>query len=332
MESTLKYLSELLNVQATANPVVRKDMDKLPMFLNELYKLYHLEIFETEVLLAVPKTEDGLSVLQTERHMQQLEGILNKTAVVVLDNIQAYQRKRLIEKRINFIVPGKQMFLPDLLMDFREYELKTRTAKKMASLLPSAQFLVIYQILGNRMKWQLENHSFKEIANQLGYTPMTISNAIDNLKKLGLVDVIGDKVKSIRFQYDRKALWEKAKNDNLFVNPVIRTVYTDDLPKDLPLLKSNTAALPSFSNLNSGRQQYYAIEKDVFYALQKSHALKDANPVEGTYALEVWKYKPMNLLSDADVIDPLSLYLSVKDSRDERIEMALDQIQKTYVW
>jgi hypothetical protein len=32
------------------------------------------------------------------------------------------------------------------------------------------------------------------------------------------------------------------------------------------------------------------------------------------------------------VVDPLSLYLSVKDSRDERIEMALDQILKKYIW
>lgn len=32
------------------------------------------------------------------------------------------------------------------------------------------------------------------------------------------------------------------------------------------------------------------------------------------------------------VVDPLSLYLSVQDKSDERIEMALDQILKKYVW
>lgn len=38
------------------------------------------------------------------------------------------------------------------------------------------------------------------------------------------------------------------------------------------------------------------------------------------------------LPKDRAVVDPLSLYLSVKASRDERIEMALDQILAKFIW
>jgi hypothetical protein len=31
-------------------------------------------------------------------------------------------------------------------------------------------------------------------------------------------------------------------------------------------------------------------------------------------------------------VDPLSLYLSLKDNPDERIEMALEQIINKYIW
>ena len=36
--------------------------------------------------------------------------------------------------------------------------------------------------------------------------------------------------------------------------------------------------------------------------------------------------------NDIAVVDPLSLYLSLKDSTDERIEMALEKIIKDYIW
>jgi hypothetical protein len=38
------------------------------------------------------------------------------------------------------------------------------------------------------------------------------------------------------------------------------------------------------------------------------------------------------LPNDMAVVDPLSLYLSVKESRDERIEMALEQILEKFIW
>src|SRR5258706_10140658 len=41
---------------------------------------------------------------------------LDKTPVIVIEDISAITRKRLIQKTINFIVPGKQLFLPTLLL------------------------------------------------------------------------------------------------------------------------------------------------------------------------------------------------------------------------
>jgi hypothetical protein len=101
-------------------------------------------------------------------------------------------------------------------------------------------------------------------------------------------------------------------------------------------LNCNASALPEYTDLNPSRQEYLAIEKTVFYGLQKSNALVNPNDYEGRYALEVWKYNPMVLVdelpNDRPVVDPLSLYLSVKDSTDERIEMVLDKILEKFIW
>ncbi len=70
--------------------------------------------------------------------------------------------------------------------------------------------------------------------------------------------------------------------------------------------------------------------------MQKSNVLANLNVYVGWFALEFWKYNPLTLVDELPneraVVDPLSLYLSVKDSRDERIEMALDQILEKFIW
>jgi DNA-binding MarR family transcriptional regulator len=336
MKETLRYIEETLGKQPMAIPVAKSHLDRLPLYILETFKLYRTDLFEREIILAELKNEDELSILQTEKQVQQMKNLLNLKVVVVLGNVQAYQRKRLIEKGINFIVPGKQLYLPDLLIDLRESFVRPKTKQSQETLLPSAQFVLIYHIMHRRQQWKLEEHSFKEIAKKLGYSPMAITNAIDDLKHHELIDVAGDKEKFIRFRYGRRELWNMTMQQKLLVNPVIKTVFVDEKPQDLFLLRCNLSALPEYTNLNPDRQEYFAIEKSVFYSLQKSNALVNPNDFEGKYALEVWKYNPLTLVDELPnnkaVVDPLSLYLSVKDSRNERIEMALDQITDEFIW
>ncbi len=336
MKQALRYIQETLCIQPTLTPIAKSYLDRLPMYIHETFRLYRTELFNTEIILAELKNDDELSIQQTEKQVQQIIKLLNHKVVVVLKNVQAYNRKRLIEKGVNFIVPGKQLYMPDLLIDLRESFAHPKTKQKKETLLPSAQFLLIYHITHRNQQWKLEEHPFKEIAQKLGYTPMAITNAIDNLKYHELVDVEGEKEKFIRFLYERHELWNVANEQDLLVNPVIKTVFVDEKPKDLFLLQSNASALPEYTDLNPSRQEYFAIEKTAFYGLQKSNALVNLNEYEGWYALEVWKYNPLTLVGELPnyraVVDPLSLYLSVKDSRDERIEMALEQIIEKFIW
>lgn len=336
IKQTLKYIQEALGIQAAATPIAKSYLDKLPMYINETYKLYQSELFNTKIILAELKNEEELSIKQTEKQIHQMKDALDLKIVLLLQNIPAYNRKRLIEKGINFIVPAKQLYLPELLIDLRETYNHPKTKQKKEKLLPSAQFLLIYHIIHRNENWKLEEHPFKEIAEKLDYTPMTITNAINNLKYHDLVEVNGEKEKFIRFRYNRSELWNITQQQKLQVNPVLKTVFVDEKPKDLFLLPTNASALPEYTDLNPSRQQYYAIEKTVFYGLQKDNALANPNENEGRYALEIWKYNPMTLVGELPnnltAVDPLSLYLSLKDSKDERLEMALEQIIEKHIW
>jgi hypothetical protein len=59
------------------------------------------------------------------------------------------------------------------------------------------------------------------------------------------------------------------------------------------------------------------------------------NEFEGKYCLEIWKYDPMLLINNLeknDLVDPLSLYLSLQNNHDERIKMELDKLKNKYLW
>ena len=254
----------------------------------------------------------------------------------MIKELTAYNRKRLIEKGINFIVPGKQLYLPEFLIDLRESFTKTRTKSKNEKLLPSAQFILIYHILHRNESAKLENLSFKEMANKLGYTAMAITKAVENLKYLGVVNVVGEKQKFIRFRQNIVELWQDMELRKLWITPVLKKVFLDEIPDGLFLLKSNISALSVYSDINPDRQKSYAINKTLFYELQKNNPFINANEYDGKYCLEVWKYNPLKLVSEmqnySNVIDPLSLYLSLQENKDERIEMALEQIKLKFIW
>jgi DNA-binding transcriptional ArsR family regulator len=336
MRKAINYINETLSTNAIENPISNKFLDNLPMYITQAYKLFEIALFNKNIVLVEQIHEDDFSVLQTEKHLQLIRISVDKTVVLVLENLQSYNRKRLIEKGINFIVPEKQLFLPELLINLSENYTQPKTKLKSKSLMPSSQFLFLYHIIHRNNNWKIEEHSFKEIAKKLDYTPMAVSYAVDDLKNHDLIEVSGEKEKHIRFKFDTKALWNRVLEQNILTSPVLKIVYVDQLPNNVHLLKANASALPEYTSLNPSKQNYFAIEKSNFYFLQKNNGLVNVNDREGQYALEVWKYNPLTLTEDMNnnvaVVDPLSLYLSLQHNYDERVEMALEQIIEKYIW
>lgn len=336
MKKAINYINEILGTNALENPISNEFLGNLPMYITQAYKLYNMELFNRELVMVEVNNEDDFSILKTEKHLQSIRNAVGKTVVLVLENMQSYNRKRLIEKGINFIVPGKQLYLPELLIDLRESYIQPRAKQKTDKLLPSAQFLLLYYILHRNNNWQMENNSFKEIAQKLSYTPMAITNAVDNLKQHDIVDVFGEKEKYIKFKLERNEIWHRAEQQNILTSPVLKTVYVEDLTGNVSMLRTNASALPEYTSLNPSKQENYAIDKNTFYYLQKNNGLINANNREGKYAIEIWKYNPVPLADEMpnhqSVVDPLSLYLSLKDNHDERVEMALEQIIEKMIW
>ncbi len=332
MQNVKEYISEVLATNPSVKSVQKVSLGRLPLYIREIYRLYDARIYDWPLVLAEPKENARVGNNQIEKHLELVSKALNRKVVLVSGQMSAINRHRLIEKGISFIVPGKQLFMPDMFLDLRESFAGAVNRKNKDKLLPSAQYILLYHLQHSHDQVQLSDLSFKVMAAKLNYTPMTITKAVNDLKSHALCRVEGTKEKYIRFEQERPKLWETALP--YLVNPVLKQVYVDKRPV-VPLLQSNVSALPEYSDMNPDRQQHYAIEKAMYYELQKKGALVNENPEEGRYCIEVWKYDPARLakgITGGGNVDPLSLYLSLKDSQDERIEMALEQIVKKYIW
>ena len=66
--------------------------------------------------------------------------------------------------------------------------------------------------------------------------------------------------------------------------------------------------------------------------IQAQFDLKPASPSDTeTITVEVWVYDPL-ILAEDNFVDRLSLYRSLRETSDERIEAALAEMMETFAW
>ena len=74
----------------------------------------------------------------------------------------------------------------------------------------------------------------------------------------------------------------------------------------------------------------YAINRDTWKTMEKKGIEQIPIEEKGTCVLQVWCYEPRIFEVDGHV-DPFSLFLSLQNENDERIEMALEEMMEQYL-
>ena len=86
--------------------------ERLPIFLRERYDCLLGQILDCPCLFVVDKGENEEAPAVVSRHMDQVRAKYHNPIIYVREHITSYNRRRLVEHRIPFIVPGNQMYLP----------------------------------------------------------------------------------------------------------------------------------------------------------------------------------------------------------------------------
>jgi hypothetical protein len=316
------YLSEVTGLRVTANPL---NSDDLPYFFSRQYALYHLQIEGTRFTAVFLHQSDEFKPAQFLKHLHQVPFIEHDEICVVAQNLPTYVRKRLIEKRIAFVIPKVQMYLPAIGMDLRPRSSGKRLVK-VERYSPATQVVLIHWLLG-RIHGPVTP---LELSKRLWYSTMSMSRAVDELEttQVAQVERMG-RERVITFPEGRRATWNKVLPR--LRNPIRKTVRV--LEHDVHLKKvlpAGITALSKRSMLSEPSYPEYAVSGADWKEMEKAGVEKIPIEEPGTCVLQIWRYDP-KMLETNGLIDPFSLYLSFQEETDERIEMALEDMMERYL-
>lgn len=314
--NAFQYLEKMLGAAITAEPLEKSLMNIIPVSISNNYKFYSATLLNTKVCFLYSLDSSAFTPAQLQKQCHLMENKLSLPVIFIFENVVSYNIQRLVAQRINFVVAEKQMFIPDLLIDLKKQ--KTIVNQTELQIPPMAQCILLYHL----EKASLNNKTTREIAYLFQVSYANANRAIRWLTDNNIATRSDTKEKYLNFPFSGKDLWNKALP--YLVSPVDRIVYTDQLIDNCCIGGIN--ALSIYTMLNDELKRWYAISKEDF---KKLTLVTDKE--YGENLVEIWRYDPQ-ILADNHLVDKLSLYLSLKDTDDERIQIELENMINNIVW
>jgi biotin operon repressor len=321
-DSIEKYIHETLGFNVYIEKLSDVYLKAIPLYLKYSDSYYLLTLDGCRFILSFNKDNVPKTALQLKK---QALSILKNTGVKVIFGMEKQSsllRKRMIQEKINFIVPGSRLYLPELLIDLKEIIPCPRYFPDFLS--PSTQFLLLYHL---EVEY-LDSFSFKEIAEKLCYSPKTISKVAEELKAKDFCKVTGTKEKRFLFGMSRKQLWKMI--EPYMQSPIYKVFYTNPT-EEVSFCLAGNSALSYYTTLSLTGKTTYAIYYLKFDQIMKSKHWDFLDEVEGDERIEVWRYNP-HLLNMNGHIDLLSLYLCYRDGGDDRIKLEIRELIQKKNW
>ena len=300
-----------------------KEKDILPVFIRNLYRFYRMTILDTPCLL-IEIIDEAPGVDVIKKHIKRIEGLTNLNVVLYYKDITRYRRKSLIKNRISFIVENGQVFLPFIVLDIKngsEY-----IEEKPITFSPATQMAYLYFLYNKNLKVNTT-----EFAQRIDVSVMTSSRILNDLYDAKLLTYeVGGKT-------GRSKVYQRISDPEYFIRgrdlircPYKKVVYVKEIPANT--LIAGMDALSELSMVNPptypiraiGNRQFDKIEIEI---VKNKDIIKDEKLVE----LQIWEYEP-KLFSRKEHVDLMSLYASMKEENDERVEQALEDVLRGEKW
>lgn len=326
-QQTVRYLNQVIGGDAVHVASSTRTAE-LAYFLQETYDVLTGELLGQPITLACVKGHQPLAAQQISQHAKLLRELLDTPVIVALPEIAPGERKQLIAHGVAFVVPDRQLFAPQLGVILTErFGAELRRKQELFS--PATQALLI---------WFLSHHPVTEAwhpfddAAALGYAGMTATRAVRELLQFELFELeVRGRAKYLKLQSTRRDLWERAKPH--LRTPVLRTLWTYDerIVQVTHARWAGESALAHLTMLNEPRQQGVALTAEGEQRAKQAGIFFEPREIADGIAVQVWRYEP-RMQAKEMTVDPLSLWLSLRDNRDDRIQMALDEIEEKFLW
>lgn len=288
----------------------------LPLTVTRQFVLYKLTILSHEVILARIDDGDSISPSRLKNLLSLIESSFGMTVVLGAKTMASYHSRRLVSARVNFLVPGKLLFMPSLLTHLADY--KVVNNKLSDRMPPMAQCILLYHLQVSN----IAGNDCGTLSELFHVSYATMNRALRWLVKNQLISVEGSKTRRVVLNGTKKQLWERALP--MMRSPVEALWYTDQNLNNA--MEAGVNALSHYTMINPQSNKMFAVSADEIKSLKV-----ELDKVNGENVIQVWRYDP-HLLSNGAVVDSLSLYLSLVDDQDERVQIELEKMMSELPW
>jgi hypothetical protein len=283
----------------------------LPLYVSKAYDFVNAFIANVRFIIIIPKDE-LVSLPTLKKQIAKIQEVDNVEIALKLSSISNYRRDAFIAENIAFITE-KQIYLPFIgALLTCEQEAKKINEKFMYS----TQQLFLYYLYSGQ-----ESLYLADAIKALPFSAMTASRATKQLQTSDLFSISKDGVnKILTSKYSRRELFEKAKV--YLSSPVRKGGYIQKSQVKDDFVFAADTALSKKTMLNPSKVISYAVYGRKFDEALLSDELIDPS---SQARLELWAYDPRQFSTD-DCADILSVVLSLKDTKDERIEACVKEL------
>lgn len=292
----------------------KQDQQGLWLELIANFKMMQFEFNGQVMLLLVAKGELDYTNVQRRKISERIESVKHIPAVFYFDNLLTYERDRLVEQGVYFVVADKFAFVPTLIINRRSAKSEIKE-----SFYPSTQYILLYHL---QIK-SLDGLPLKELEDMVPYKYKTISKSLKQLEALGLFRLEGSRNKKLVFELSGKELWDKASTN--LIDPIKSIEYTSDVFSEGDI--GGISALSHYSMLAPEDVPTRVISVD--WVREHRSSLPELHSFEDTQRIEIWKYPP---LGNSGYVDKLSLFLTLKDDNDPRVEKEIEIMMNEIKW
>lgn len=293
------------NQKIVLTPLPKEEEKKAFVDARATFSFYKAEVNNESFVALEARNGRKLRPLQMLHYSSKLEQAYGLPIVFLFDYLKTTERDRLIDRGVYFVVSGKYAFLPYLIFN-----------RKTGDRLLADRFSPMQQrlLLCHLQKESFTEKTISEISSMTGSTYVSTAKAIALFEEIGLCTIkMQGKTKIIMFPEDKRQTWEKSKAK--MISPIKESFYTDEMHCEYPVCGIN--ALSRYTAINPEAEAMYAISQE---DIPRIHSIDHE---EGKAIVQVWKYPP---IETNGCVDPLSLYLSLKDDKDPRVEKELEKL------
>lgn len=325
------YLAKAFGLQVPLHQLDASELGRLPVYLRGAYDFWTGKLLENKVIFAEIKDREELSPSRLKKQARDLFNMLKHPVIFVINELESWNRSRLIEQNVSFIEPGRQIYVPELLLHLTDISGRNSVHLHIGETLSMPSQAILLYKLNTR---QMDPLEYQQVAAAMGCSLMTVSRSMRELAGAGLVKIEEGRPNLVYFLAHGKDLWDQALP--LLSSPV-KIVWRSERPINAAgdMKAAGETALSHYTMLSKGLGDTYAVSKHMLPFLKKREAgLQELQQNYGNYMLQVWDYDPDYVADNyGGFVDRLSLYLSLKDNiDDERMAAAMEELLNKMEW